>query len=457
MQESDDFLMVLLDDWRKVVALAAGALLLVLIALYWRYVRLVLKSLARNKLRTALTGLATAVLVFVVALVWSALYFLDLVTTEKSKNFKAIVSERWQIPSQMPFSYAATIKDGAAAKAGDLKPQDDMTWQFYGATTDPTMTRENLVFFFAMDPDKIMTMLDDLDNLPAAEATELRQKVERMKKDPRCILLGRDRLQMLNKKVGERISLYTINYKDPTPPPAGQDINLDDCEIIGTIPGDRWNFNALMNRDRLNGALDAYKRAKGKPHPMADKTLNIVWLKVATTNDYNQIAQQITESPLFTTPAVKIETASSGIASFLDAYRDLLWGVRWLLVPALLVSMSLVIANAISISVRERRTEMAVLKVLGFGPTGILFLVLGEAVLIGSLSGFLSVGSTWLLVNKVLEGIKFPVAFFPAFYIATAALWWGPLIGGLTALAGSIMPAWAARSVKVSEVFSKVA
>ena len=88
-------------------------------------------------------------------------------------------------------------------------------------------------------------------------------------------------------------------------------------------------------------------------------------------------------SPEFTDPAVKCETASSGIASFLDAYRDLLWGMRWLLVPAILVTMALVIANAISISVRERRTEMAVLKVLGFGPTQIMMLVLGEALLIG--------------------------------------------------------------------------
>jgi len=50
------------------------------------------------------------------------------------------------------------------------------------------------------------------------------------------------------------------------------------------------------------------------------------------------------------------------------AYRDIFLGVKYILVPAVLVSMALVIANAISISVRERRGEMAVLKVLGFGP-----------------------------------------------------------------------------------------
>ena len=42
--------------------------------------------------------------------------------------------------------------------------------------------------------------------------------------------------------------------------------------------------------------------------------------------------------------------------------RDILWGVKWLLVPALLVIMTLVMTIAIFINVRERRTEIAVLK-----------------------------------------------------------------------------------------------
>jgi putative ABC transport system permease protein len=118
--------------------------------------------------------------------------------------------------------------------------------------------------------------------------------------------------------------------------------------------------------------------------------------------------------------------------------------------------MSLVIANAISISVRERRTEMAVLKVLGFGPTQIMVLVLGEAILIGAGAGFVSAAGAWLFINKVVGGVPFPIAFFPKFTIPLAALWWGPLLGGATALAGSLLPSWSARSVKVAEVFAKI-
>jgi putative ABC transport system permease protein len=131
--------------------------------------------------------------------------------------------------------------------------------------------------------------------------------------------------------------------------------------------------------------------------------------------------------------------------------------MRYLLVPAILATMSLVIANAISISVRERRKELAVLKVLGFTPPHVLILVLGEALVIGAGSGLVSSGGMFFLLNNVMGGVKFPIAFFPAFLIPADAIWWGPLIGGVTAFLGSIMPAWNASRVNVTEVFSKIA
>jgi putative ABC transport system permease protein len=182
-----------------------------------------------------------------------------------------------------------------------------------------------------------------------------------------------------------------------------------------------------------------------------------MWLRVPDHATFNKVAEQVTSSPDYKSPAVKCETASSAIANFLDAYKDLLFGMRWLLVPAILVTMALVVAIAISISVRERRVEMATLKVLGFSPNQILVLVLGEALLIGCVSGAFSAWLAKNLINELLGGIALPIAFFGKFYVDDAAPWWGLSMGALTALAGSLLPAWSARSVKVSEVFSKVA
>jgi len=68
----------------------------------------------------------------------------------------------------------------------------------------------------------------------------------------------------------------------------------------------------------------------------------------------NRVGGIIENATVFNDRPLKSRPASSGISSFLEAYKDLLWGMRWLLVPAILVIMSLVMANAISITVRER-------------------------------------------------------------------------------------------------------
>jgi putative ABC transport system permease protein len=438
----------LVEQPAYVVGVDVVVLLILLAAANRKMLVLILKNLSRNLLRTTLTSAAVVILVFVVTGIWSVLWFLDLITAEKTKDFKAIVTERWQVPSQMPFAYAAPLSEGAASHPGDVRPQDYMTWAFYGGTLDPAKkTRENMVFFFCMEPGKLLTMMDDLDRLQGRELEDLRAAVTRMDRDKRRVIVGRERLAALNKRVGERFTVTSINYAD---------INLE-FEITGVFPEGRYNQSAVMNRDYLNDALDAYKRDhKGTPHPLADKSLNLVFLRVPDSPGFRRMAEQIETSSQFTSPAVKCETASSGVASFLDAYRDLLAWVRWILVPVILVIMALIISMAISISVRERRLEMAVLKVLGFSPNHILALVLGEALLIGCASGFLSSAGTYLLVNNVFGGLPIRIAWMPAFWIPAAALWWGPILGGGTALAGSILPAWSARTVKVSEVFAKI-
>src|SRR3569623_1714181 len=118
-----------------------------------KFLLLICKNIGRNPIRSTLTALGTMVLVFVITLVWAVLAFLDAAMAEKSQNLKAIVSEKWQIPSQMPYAYAPSLTQGAARNPGDLKPTDSMTWTFYGGTLDITnRTREHSLFAFALEP-----------------------------------------------------------------------------------------------------------------------------------------------------------------------------------------------------------------------------------------------------------------------------------------------------------------
>ncbi|MFZ5832742.1 MAG: ABC transporter permease [Planctomycetota bacterium] len=417
-----------------------------------KYVVLILRNVRRNPLRSILATLVTMVLVLVVTMVWSILTLLDLVTTEKSENFRAMVTERWSIPSRMPFAYAHTLGRGAARKAGDPEPTDSMTWQFFPGSVDvdpKELTRDSLVFCCGVEPSKVLTMMEGLDSLPPHEEVLLEQYVDQLTRNRQGIILGQNHLRKLNKRIGERITLYGVaNFK-------GLTLEFD---IIGVFPPGRYDTLAVFHRDYINNEMDAYPRKNnGREHPLAGRNLNIVWLKFPDMATFRRVAAQIESSPYFTNPAVKCETAASGFSSFLEGFRDLVWGMRWLLSPACLFTILLVIANAISISVRERRLELAVMKVLGFRPWQLMLLVLGESLLLGAGAGFLSSAGTYLVVNHVMGGISFPVGFFDRFLIPIHALWWGPAIGGLAALLGSFLPAWSAQKVKVADVFAKIA
>jgi putative ABC transport system permease protein len=121
------------------------------------------------------------------------------------------------------------------------------------------------------------------------------------------------------------------------------------------------------------------------------------------------------------------------------------------------ITLSMVIANAISISVRERQLELAVMKVLGFQPWQVLLLVLGEALLLGAGAGLACGLLTYGVINWGFGGLKFPMAFFDTFLVPVRAIGWGAAAGAAAALAGGFLPAWSARNVKAADVFSKVA
>src|SRR5262249_30142007 len=156
-----------------------------------------------------------------------------------------------------------------------------------------------------------------------------------------------------------------------------RDIDFE-VEIVGTFPPGRYDQNAFMNSDYFHRTLDAYERAHGQRHPLADKSFNLFWARFPVKEGYERYAEVIGGPGRYSSPAVKAEMASSAIASFLDAYKTILWAMRVLLAPAILAVIVLIVAIAYSIGVRERQKEMAILKVLGFTPWQILVLVLGE-------------------------------------------------------------------------------
>jgi putative ABC transport system permease protein len=417
-----------------------------------KLVLIMFRGLRRSPLRTSLTYLALFVLTLVLCLIYAVLHMIGNATREKEANFKAIVTHKTMIPSQMPPGYYTEFrrllfdeKDGLPKHLQPVNGEKDViSWSFVLGTTDKVNPRKDtVVFFFALEPDKVMSMMDGLDDLTGEERELLETGMNAMMRNPQAVIMSKSRLRALNVQVGQRIKVHGMNYKDIT----------EEFDIIGTLPDGKYEGVAFMNMSYLLKGLDAYQRANNQPHPMADKCINLIWVKLPTKEAFERLSQLVNDQRYFNKVPIKLETASSGIGTWMASFKDIFWGMKFILVPAMIGIMSLVVANAISISVRERRTEMAVLKVLGFQPRHVMLLVLGEALLVGFLAGGMSSFLAW----GMLGSFKFQIMFFGAFIVPTVALLYGPLLGMAVAFAGSVAPAVNAKKVRVAEVFAKVA
>ncbi len=410
-----------------------------------KLVLIMFRGLRRSPLRTSLTYLALFVLTTVLVFLYTILSFIGNVTTEKESNFKAIVTHKTVIPSQMPPGY---YKEFRRIVLEELPPEsrpvngdnDLMSWSFVGGSTDKINRRpDNSMFMFCSEPGKITTMMDGLDDLTGEEKEMLDKGVAAMKANKQAIIVSQIRLKKMNLKVGQKIKLYGLNYPDME----------FDLEIIGTLPDGKYDGVGFMNKDYLDDLL----RQKPDDYSMKDKALNLIWVRLPNKQAFERLNALVDDPKNFNKPPIKLETASSGIGSWLDAYKDIFFGMKYIMTPAMVAIMCLVIANAISIGVRERRTEMAVLKVLGFQPRHVLVLVLGEAMLVGLMAGAMAAFLSWFGIGN----LKLQIAFFGAFIVPWEALVYGPVLGVAVSLLGSIGPALSAKNVKVAEVFARVA
>ncbi|MBX9581818.1 MAG: ABC transporter permease [Gemmataceae bacterium] len=410
-----------------------------------KLVLIMFRGLRRSPLRTSLTYLALFVLTVKLVFLYTILSFIGNVTREKEANFKAIATHKTLIPSQMPPGYYDRFKRLVREELPpDMRPvsgdADLMSWSFVFGTTDRSSPRpENALPMFCSEPSKITTMMDGLDDLTGSEKEQLDRGVAAMEANKQAIIVSEGKLKKMNLKVGQRIKLYGINYPD----------TVLEFDIIGSLPEGKYEGVGFMNSAYLRDLL----RQKPADYLMQDKAVNLIWVRLPNKAAFERLNALVGDPQNFNNPPLKLETASSGIGSWMDAYKDIFFGMKYIMAPAMVGIMCLVIANAISIGVRERRTEMAVLKVLGFQPRHVMVLVLGEAVLVGLLAGGMAATLSWFMIGS----LKVQVAFFGAFVVPWQALVYGPLLGTVVSVLGSIGPALSAKNVRVAEVFAKVA
>jgi len=111
----------------------------------------------------------------------------------------------------------------------------------------------------------------------------------------------------------------------------------------------------------------------------------------------------------------------------------------------------LVLANTMAQAVRERTSEFAVLKTLGFSNGLVLGLVLVESILLALCGGGLGLAVTWVAISRG----SFNNAFLPVFVLRGRDLAIGLLLCGALGVVAGALPAAGAMRLRIADALRR--
>lgn len=177
-------------------------------------------------------------------------------------------------------------------------------------------------------------------------------------------------------------------------------------------------------------------------------------VQIANPNQAPAVAKAIDQTFENSDNETKTETEGQFVAGFLAMIGDLaliLNGIG-LAVAFTILAVS---ANTMGMSIRERRTEIAVLKTLGFSSRLVLALVLGEAIVIGLVGGALGIGLASLVLANAgsIPGLNgFGISLSPSAPLLAAMFGLSALIG----LVAGLSPAVGAYRANITSMLRQV-
>lgn len=238
-------------------------------------------------------------------------------------------------------------------------------------------------------------------------------------------------------KVGDRIPLKGTIYP----------FSLD-LEISGIFDSPKNTDSLYFHWDYLNEGL------KQLNYRNIDNA-GTIFARVSTSDSIPAVIKSIDDR----FGSSDTPTRSQTEAAFAQMFVDMLGNVQVLIRNiglAVVFSLSLVTANSMAMAMRERVTEIAVLKAIGFPRSRVLFMVLGEACAIAMLGGFLGVGMGCLFLQG-MNGLM--PRFFPFTVIEMLGPWvsYGLIAAALLGLTSGIVPAIRAAQMSVIDGLRRVA
>jgi putative ABC transport system permease protein len=380
-----------------------------------KFLPLLWSSLWRKKIRTIFTLLS----VFVAFLLFGLL-----MTIRGAFSFgvdiagldRLVLIHKVALIMPLPVSY----KERLAATAG-VTLVSHQTW-FGGVYQDPA----NFFAQMVVEPEPFMKIYPEF-KIPE-------DQVKAWLADRQGAIVGVDLAKRFGWKVGDRIPITGTIWQ----PKQGQTWEFN---IVGMYDGDQGvdKTQFFFRYDYLDE-----NRRGGQ---------GLVGWYVVKINDASQAQQMGAKfDTMFANSSAETKTTTE--KGFVEGFAKQIGDIGAIMVAilvAVLFTMLLVAANTMAQSVRERTSEMGVLKTLGFSNGSILALILGESVLIAVIGGSLGLGLAWLIVqNGDPTNGMLPIFILPPRDVIMG----GVMIVVLGLIAGAL-PAFNAMNLKITDALRR--
>jgi putative ABC transport system permease protein len=316
----------------------------------------ILKNAFRNKRRALLSILSVAVSLFLLVTLMVAVREMTLPPEDEGMAMRIVVRNKVSLANLLPARQRQVIE-----KIPGVEAVSPFTW-FGGKFRN----EEGMTFAqFALDPKALKTIFPEghiSDETFAAFETERTA----------CVV-GKLTAEKYKIKLGDKLPFTSTIYPCTV-----------ELKVVGVYSGtldDRNIFFSHKYLDEVSGS---------------DGWVGTWWVKGSSLEAVPRVTEAINKAFENTSAAVRAETERAFQLSFIS-----MWGNIKVFIGSIstvvVFTLVLVCASTMSMAIRERFRELAVLKALGFQRRELFVLILAESFGLAALGGLLGIGGAYAL------------------------------------------------------------
>jgi putative ABC transport system permease protein len=381
-----------------------------------KFLPLIWKNIWRRKFRTTFTLLSIFIAFVLFGILMTIRYSFSF-GVEIAGADRLVLIHKISLIMPLPVSYQARLQ-----QVPGVQLASHQTW-FGGIYQDPSNFFANIAVVpepflkiypeFVLPPDQLKGWLDDRQGA----------------------IIGRDLATRFGWKIGDRIPLTA-----PIWLPKGG--------------GTTWEFNirGIYDGGEMVDKTQMFFRYDYLDENRIQGEGQVGWyvVKISDPSKAVELAHSFDEMFANSSAETKTTTEKGFVEGFAKQIGDI-GSIMIAISSTVLFMFGLVAASTMAQSVRERTSELAVLKTLGFSDTSILGLVLTESLFIAFTGGLLGLGLAWLFV----QGGDPTRGMLPIFVLPARDVAIGVGLMAVMGLVAGVMPAIAAMRLKITDALRR--